>query len=342
MALLDEPLSALDAITRQTLRELLLLLQSRFGKTILMVTHDVEEALLLPTPSWCSLPSDENPRGFPAGRNKELERRIPLLPGNEAAHTETPPGGLPMRQAALPLLFFCIFLAVWETLCRLFALPPFLLPAPSRVVHVLAAEAPLLFRHGLTTTLEILLGILLSLAVGIPLSIAMFFSPGLEKPFHPADRLPGHPGLRRRSLLVVWFGYGMGSKVAMAAVIIFFPVTVTLLQGFKSCDPDMKTLFSVMGAGFLTTLRHLYWPWALPYFFAGLKVAVSVAAIGAVIGEWVGSTDGLGFLMMQANARLRVDLVFASIVVLSAVSLSLWGTVCIFEKNTVRWTERKR
>jgi putative hydroxymethylpyrimidine transport system permease protein len=134
----------------------------------------------------------------------------------------------------------------------------------------------------------------------------------------------------------------MGSKVAMAAVIIFFPVTVTLLQGFKSCDPDMKTLFSVMGAGFLTTLRHLYWPWALPYFFAGLKVAVSVAAIGAVIGEWVGSTDGLGFLMMQANARLRVDLVFASIVVLSGGSLSLWGTGCIFEKNTVRWTVRKR
>ena len=248
-----------------------------------------------------------------------------------------------MRQAALPLLFFCIFLAVWETLCRLFALPPFLLPAPSRVVHVLAAEAPLLFRHGLTTTLEILLGILLSLAVGVPLSIAMFFSPALEKAISPLlIASQAIPVFAAAPLLVVWFGYGMGSKVAMAAVIIFFPVTVTLLQGFKSCDPDMKTLFSVMGAGFLTTLRHLYWPWALPYFFAGLKVAVSVAAIGAVIGEWVGSTDGLGFLMMQANARLRVDLVFASIVVLSAVSLLLWGTVCIFEKNTVRWTERKR
>ena len=248
-----------------------------------------------------------------------------------------------MRQAALPLLFLCTFLAAWEAFCRLFDIPPFLLPAPSRVAHVLATEAPLLLRHGLTTILEILLGILLSLAVGIPLSIAMFFSPALEKALSPLlIASQAIPVFAAAPLLVVLFGYGMGSKIAMAAVIIFFPVTVTLLQGFKSCDPDLKILFSVMGAGCLTTLRHLYWPWALPYFFAGLRVAVSVAAIGAVIGEWVGSLDGLGFLMMQANARLRVDLVFASIVVLSAVSLSLWGIVCFLEKNTVRWAEKKR
>jgi putative hydroxymethylpyrimidine transport system permease protein len=248
-----------------------------------------------------------------------------------------------MKKAALPLLLLGAFLAIWEVCCRRFSIPPFLLPAPSGVFRVLASEAPLLMRHGLTTTLEIIFGITLSLGMGIPLSIAMFFSPALEKALSPLlIASQAIPVFAAAPLLVVWFGYGMGSKVAMASVIIFFPVTVTLLQGFKSCDPDLRKLFSVMGADFWTTLRYLYWPWALPYFFAGLRVAVSVAAIGAVIGEWVGSLDGLGFLMMQANARLRVDLVFASIAVLSAISLSLWGAVSFLEKKTVRWAEMYR
>lgn len=243
-----------------------------------------------------------------------------------------------MKRFLLPLLMLAVFFTGWEIFCRVKAIPPFLLPAPSRIAILLVKEAPLLLRHGVVTAMEILLGIALSLAVALPLSLAMFFSRPLERGLSPLlIASQAIPVFAIAPLLVVWFGYGMGSKVVMAAVIIFFPLAVTLLQGFKSCDPELRTLFSVMGADFWKTFRYLYWPWALPYFFAGLRVAVSVAAIGAVIGEWVGSQEGLGFLMLQANARLRADMVFASIAVLSLMGLSLWGTVSWFEKKTVRW-----
>ena len=131
-----------------------------------------------------------------------------------------------------------------------------------------------------------ILSILLALAV--PLAVAMFAKPSLEKalaPFLVASQ--AIPVFALAPLLVVWLGYGLASKILMAAVIIFFPITVSLLEGFRSCDTAYRILFRLMGAGFWQTLRRLYWPWALPYFFAGLRVGVSVATIGAVIGEVV-------------------------------------------------------
>jgi len=123
----------------------------------------------------------------------------------------------------------------------------------------------------------------------------------------------------------------------MAALIIFFPITVNLLEGFKSCDSDYDKLFTLMGASFPKRLRYLYWPWALPYFFAGLKVGVSVATIGAVIGEWVGAQSGLGYLMIQWNARLRVDMVFAAILWLTIIGISLWSIVSFLNKKVITW-----
>jgi len=166
----------------------------------------------------------------------------------------------------------------------------------------------------------------------------MFARPALERalaPFLVASQAV--PVFAVAPLLVVWLGYGMASKILMAAVIIFFPITVSLLAGFKSCDRDLRLLFGLMGGGFGAALRLLYWPWALPQFFAGLKVGVSVATIGAVIGEWVGAQQGLGYLMIQANARLQVDLVFAVILWLSFMGLGLWTLVGWIERRVVTW-----
>jgi putative hydroxymethylpyrimidine transport system permease protein len=192
--------------------------------------------------------------------------------------------------------------------------------------------------HALVTGVEIVAGILLALAVALPLAVAMFAHPVLERalaPFLVASQAV--PVFAVAPLLVVWLGYGMASKILMAAVIIFFPITVSLLQGFKDCDREYRILFTLMGAGFFQSLGRLYWPWALPRFFAGLKVGVSVATIGAVIGEWVGAQQGLGYLMIQANARLKVDLVFAVIVYLSLMGLGLWALVGWIERRVVTW-----
>ena len=185
---------------------------------------------------------------------------------------------------------------------------------------------------------EILAGIVLALAVALPLAVGMHVQPALERalaPFLVASQAV--PVFALAPLLVVWLGYGLASKVLMAGIIIFFPITVSLLEGFKSCDRDYRVLFDLMGAGKLQSLRKLYWPWALPFFFAGLKVGVSVATIGAVIGEWVGAQQGLGYVMIQANARLKVDLVFAAILWLSLMGVGLWALVGVLEKRCLWW-----
>jgi putative hydroxymethylpyrimidine transport system permease protein len=229
-------------------------------------------------------------------------------------------------------------LVVWEAACRGFNLPDFILPMPSGIISVAVLQAPMLMPHAATTGMEVLLGIFLSLMVAVPLAMLMFAHPALENaiaPFLVASQAV--PVFAIAPLLVIWLGYGIASKVLMAAVIIFFPITVSLLEGFKSCDSEFIILFQLMGSGFWKTMRLLYWPWALPHFFAGLKVGVSVATIGAVIGEWVGAQQGLGYLMIQANARLRVDLVFAAILWLSVMGLFLWAVVGYMEKRIITW-----
>ena len=242
------------------------------------------------------------------------------------------------RSGVIALLVVFFALTAWETTCRVWSIPDFILPVPSRILAVAVMQAGLLLPHAAVTGVEVLAGIFISLMVAVPLSIAMFAHPAAENaiaPFLVASQAV--PVFAVAPLLVIWLGYGIASKVLMAAVIIFFPITVNLLEGFKSCDQEFRVLFRLMGADFWQTLRLLYWPWALPHFFAGLKVGVSVATIGAVIGEWVGAQQGLGYLMIQANARLRVDLVFAAILWLSAMGLSLWVFVGYLERKVISW-----
>ncbi|MCP4119269.1 MAG: ABC transporter permease [Desulfobacteraceae bacterium] len=229
-------------------------------------------------------------------------------------------------------------LGLWEGGCRLFGVPGFILPPPSVIAVTAVMKAPLIAPHAAVTFLEILLGISLALAAAVPLAMAMFAMPSLERalaPFLVASQAV--PVFALAPLLVVWLGYGIASKVLMAGVIIFFPILVSLLEGFKSCNRDYRTLFRLMGGGYRKTMLLLYWPWALPHFFAGLKVGVTVATIGAVIGEWVGAQQGLGYLMIQSNARLKVDLVFAAILWLSVMGLLLWSFVGGLEKRVVTW-----
>lgn len=243
-----------------------------------------------------------------------------------------------MKSCLLSLAFLGVFLAGWEVLCRALHIQPFILPAPTSVLTAAFTKAPILLPHAAVTAGEIVLGIAAALTVALPLAVAMFAFPALERALSPLlVASQAIPVFALAPVLVVWLGYGMGGKIFMAALIIFFPVTVNLLQGFKSCGREYRVLFRLMGAGFFTRLRLLLWPWALPYFFAGLRVGVSVATIGAVIGEWVGARRGLGYLMIQANARLQTDVVFAAIGYLSVMGLGLWWAVGVAERRFTRW-----
>jgi putative hydroxymethylpyrimidine transport system permease protein len=238
----------------------------------------------------------------------------------------------------IALGFICIIFGIWEAGVRLAAIPAFILPAPSAIFVTAFCKAPLILPHAATTFVEIILGILLAVSTAVPLAIFMFAKPEFERgltPFLVASQ--AIPVFAIAPLLVIWLGYGIASKVFMAWIIIFFPITISLISGFKNCDQEYQVMFQLMGASFFDTLKLLLWPWALPQFFAGLKVGVSVATIGAVIGEWVGAQKGLGFLMIQSNARLQVDLVFAAILWLSVMGLGMWSLVGFLEKRIITW-----
>ncbi|MEA2013708.1 MAG: ABC transporter permease [Thermodesulfobacteriota bacterium] len=244
-----------------------------------------------------------------------------------------------MRQSNwISMLVALTLIAIWEFFCGWFSIPDFILPAPSEVLRTTVDKAYLLLPHAGVTALEIIMGIFLSLMVAVPLATLMFACPSMERalsPFLVASQAV--PVFALAPLLVIWLGYGLASKVLMAAIIIFFPITISLLEGYKNCDREYTVFFGLMGAGFWKKMRLLYWPWALPYFFSGLKVGVTVATIGAVIGEWVGAQRGLGYLMIQANARLQVSLVFAAILCLSVMGLAMWVFVGFVEKKVIYW-----
>jgi len=244
-----------------------------------------------------------------------------------------------MRKSGIIVLAGVILIfTMWELACRILSVPDFILPAPTRILAVAVFQAPILLPHAAVTALEIIMGISLSLLVAVPLATMMYANPSIERAISPFLVVSqAIPVFALAPLFIVWFGYGIAGKVFMAAIIIFFPITVSLLEGYKNCDSEYVMLFRLMGAGFWDTLRFLYWPWALPYFFAGLKVGVTVATIGAVIGEWVGAQQGLGYLMIQANARLRVDMVFAAILWLSVMGMTMWICVGIIEKKVIKW-----
>jgi len=236
------------------------------------------------------------------------------------------------------LLVLAVVLLTWETSVRVLEIPKFILPAPSLILYTCFHQAPLLFENTLVTALEIFLGLLISLAISIPLAIAMFCFPSIEAavtPFLVVSQ--AIPIFALAPLLVVWFGYGLISKIIMATIVIFFPLTVSLHAGLKQVDPDYEVLFDLLDAPFIKKMRLLYWPAALPSFFAGLKMAVAVATIGAVLGEWVGAQRGLGYLMIQMNARLRTDMLFAALVWLSAMGMGLWLAVSKLEKHFLFW-----
>ena len=229
-------------------------------------------------------------------------------------------------------------LLAWEALVRLTRVPPFILPAPEAVLTALATYHALLLQQAATTAAEILLGVAIGGLVGA-LSALLLASSGVARRWLLPLLVVSQalPVFALAPLLVLWMGYGMASKVAMAVLVIFFPVTSAFFDGLKRAEPGWLELARVMNARPAATLWRIRVPAALPAMASGLRVAAAVAPIGAVIGEWVGSSAGLGYLMLHANARMQVDLMFAALLILAAMALALYAAVDGLTRRLVRW-----
>jgi putative hydroxymethylpyrimidine transport system permease protein len=241
-----------------------------------------------------------------------------------------------------PLILTAGFLILWQLLVILTEAPPYILPGPLPVGHALIDKFPVLMSHLGTTLTEILLGLALGTILGTSAALVMILSPLLKRWMLPVLVVSqAIPVFALAPILVLWLGYGMASKVAMAVLIIFFPVASSFYSGMQRTEPDLLELARIMGAGPLAVLRTIIIPSALPAFASGLRVATAVAPIGAVVGEWVGSSAGLGFYMLHANARMQIDVMFAALTVLAVTSLTLYFLVDRLLDRLVYWQPRQ-
>ena len=242
-----------------------------------------------------------------------------------------------MNHLRLPLLATGL-ITLWQLVVLVTGVPPYILPGPLPVARALVTHLPVLAPHLATTVIEILLGLVLGTLLGSAAALTMILSPLLKRWLLPVLVISqAIPVFALAPILVLWLGYGMASKVAMAVLIIFFPVTASFHDGMQRTDRDLLDLARIMGASPTGVLRHIVIPSALPAFAAGLRVAAAVAPIGAVIGEWVGSSEGLGFYMLHANARMQVDLMFAALTLLATASLTLYFCIDRLLDRLVFW-----
>jgi putative hydroxymethylpyrimidine transport system permease protein len=255
-----------------------------------------------------------------------------------------PPGSRTPSSALIrrwPSLVVLIALGgVWEFAARFLGLPGYVLPAPSSILAALVSGWPDTLRSATWVTLqEILLGFVLALTGGLLLAIALHTSAAARRAVYPL--LIGSqavPVVVIGPVLAVIFGYTIVPKLLLVALVCFFPVVVNALDGLSATDPALLQLMRTLHGTRLSTFRRVQFPGALPSIFSGIRIAAAYAAIGAVFGEFAGSSDGLGYVLIQATPQLQTALAFAAIVLLTLVSLALFWLVTVTERVLVPWT----
>ena len=229
-------------------------------------------------------------------------------------------------------------LAGWQAVVWATGVPPFILPGPVRVGESLIANASLIADHAVITIAEVLIGLVLGALLGAMTALHLMMSPLARRVLLPIMVFSqAVPVFALAPLLTLWLGYGMASKIAMALLIIYFPVVSTFYDGLRRTDPGLLDLARTMGATPTRTLVHLRLPAALPAFGSGLRLAAVYAPIGAVIGEWVGASKGLGYLMLLANGQVKTDLMFATLFVLATFAVLLYSVVSFATQRMATW-----
>jgi NitT/TauT family transport system permease protein len=227
-------------------------------------------------------------------------------------------------------------LVLWEAGTRLLAVPAFLLPPPTAVAASFIANTSLLAFHAWVTAAEILLGFALSIVVGIPLALAIFLWPAFSRSILPLlVSSQAMPKVAVAPLFLVWFGFGLLPKVLIAFLIAFFPIVINTAVGLAAIEPEKIYLARSMGFGATATFFKIRLPNALPAIFGGLKISITLAVVGAVVGEFVGGDAGLGYLLMVANGSMDTQLLFAGIVALTVLGVVFFLLIELAERLAI-------
>ena len=233
-------------------------------------------------------------------------------------------------------------LVAWELIVRLGHVPEYLLPAPTQILADLKTDWVILWPAMLVTLKEVLIGFVIATVAGVGLAVVLHLYGPLRRAVYPI--LIGSqtiPIVVLAPILVILFGYGILPKLVIVALICFFPIVVNGIDGLRAVDEDFIRMMYTLDATRLGIFRRVEFPGALPSFFSGMRIAATFAAIGAVFGEWSGSNAGLGYVMLEATPNLLTARIFAAILMLTVISLVLFGLVSLLERIAVPWAPRR-
>lgn len=243
----------------------------------------------------------------------------------------------------LSLIIIVLLIIGWQLATSYFNIASFLLPAPIKILQAIIKDYDLLIQHSVTTLYQAFIGLLLSVIVAYVIAIAMDFSKRFYQLFYPILILSQTiPTIAIAPLLVIWLGYGMSTKIVVVFLVCFFPITMSLIKGFKSVDPDTLLLMKAMNASKKETLIHVKLKSSLDDFFNGLKQAATYAIVGSVIAEWLGGDSGLGVYMIRVRKSFAYDKMFGVIVLISIVSIIFVFLISKLHKKMMPWRNQAK
>jgi NitT/TauT family transport system permease protein len=242
-----------------------------------------------------------------------------------------------------PVVLLVVLVVLWSSSIRVFRIPAYQIPAPGDVLIALIQEGPDLLSQAWPTLSATLYGFFLSAVIGIPVAMLIAGSRTVESYVYPLLVFSQSiPKVAVAPLFVVWFGFGLLPKVLCAFLLGFFPVVVSAVQGFKSVDPDMLDLARAMEASRLQSFRIVSLPYAMPAIFAGLKVSVTLAVVGTVVGEFVGANTGLGYVLQRSIGNFELPTMFAALLLLALLGMILFWLLEIVERLAIPWHASQR
>ncbi|MCT9930761.1 ABC transporter permease [Planotetraspora sp. A-T 1434] len=242
-----------------------------------------------------------------------------------------------------PVAVLAALFVIWWAVTAAGLIKPYLVPSPARTLDAVLSQSAYFAHNTWITTYETVLGFAIAIVVGVLAAVVMVYSPTVEKSLYPLLLFAQViPKIAIAPLFVVWLGFGLSPKIVVAVLMAFFPIVISAVTGLKTIDPEMLQLSSTMGAGTGQTFWKIRFPASLPHLFSGLKVAATMAVTGAVVGEFVGANEGLGYVILQANGNLDTPVLFAGLLIMSLLGVVLFALVELLENFVLPWHASRR
>jgi len=243
--------------------------------------------------------------------------------------------------ATAPLLFTIALFLIWEVVCQVFKVDPFILPAPSRIIEAMVRYWQPLLRHSFVTLWTTMVGFGLAVVFGVALGLLVGWSRTIYRSLYPV--MIGFntiPKVAVVPILVIWFGIGEVPAIITAFLISFFPVVVNVATGLATMEPELEDVLRALGARKIDIMLKVGIPRTLPYLYGSLKVAITLAFVGTVVSETIAANAGLGYLMVQAGSNFQMSLVFAGLIALAIEGIAMYAVFAVIERKSTRWAFR--